>query len=301
MHYDLIDLKIFLAVAEQGNLSRGAERCNLAPSSVSQRIKGLEDAIGAALLTRQARGVRLTPAGHILVEHARRCVAQLEQMHSDLLPYAQGLVGHITFFANNNAISSHLPEDLARFFGLYPNVRISLEERLSHDIVTAVAAGRADLGVVALESKHPELEFLPYRQDQLVLLAPLNSTFGGRGKISFSACLGTPFISLQHGAALHTFLVNHATSLGKSLDVRVQVSGYRAIARLVSSGAGIGIVPRSALEDGDSARLEVIDLSEPWARRDLRVCFSKEAKSKNFFQEKLIEILCGTAPEDHAR
>lgn len=294
MHYDLIDLKVFIAVAEEGNLSRGAERCNLAPSSVSQRIKGLEDAIGTALLTRQARGVKLTPAGHVLVEHARRCVAQLEQMHSDLFPYVQGLVGHITLFANNNAISSHLPDDLARFFASYPNVRISMEERLSHDIVTAVATGRADLGVVAVETDHPDLEFLPYRQDQLVLLTPLNSAFSGQRKISFSACLGTPFISLQHGAALHTFLMNHATSLGKSLDVRVQVSGYRAIARLVSSGAGIGIVPRSALEIGDSARLEIVELTEAWARRDLRVCFSKQARNKNFFQEKLIDILCGS-------
>jgi DNA-binding transcriptional LysR family regulator len=66
MHYDLIDLRVFLAVAEQGNLSRGAERCNLAPSSVSERIRGLEDAIGAPLLIREARGVRLTPAGHVL-------------------------------------------------------------------------------------------------------------------------------------------------------------------------------------------------------------------------------------------
>jgi DNA-binding transcriptional LysR family regulator len=292
MHYDLIDLRVFLAVAEQGNLSRGAERCNLAPSSVSERIRGLEDAIGAPLLIREARGVRLTPAGHVLVEHARQCVAQLEQMHTDLLPYAQGLVGHITFFANNNAISSHLPDDLARFFSRYPNVRISLEERLSHDIIGAVAAGRADLGVVAVEGEHPELEFLPYRQDELVVLAPLDSPLGGQSTISFSACLGVPFISLQHGAALHTYLMNHATALGRSLDVRVQVSGYRTIARLVSSGAGIGIVPRSAVEEGDSARLHVLALTEAWARRDLRVCFNRQSKNRNPYQTKLIEILC---------
>jgi DNA-binding transcriptional LysR family regulator len=179
MHYDLTDLKVFLAVAEEGNVSRGAERCHLAPSSVSLRIKGLEENIGTALLTRQARGVTLTPAGHVLVEHARRCVAQLEQMHVDLLPFARGLTGHVTFFANNNAISSHLPDDLARFFTLYPSVRITLEERMSHDIVAAVASGRADIGVVALETEHPELDFLPYREDRLVLLAPLGSPLRG--------------------------------------------------------------------------------------------------------------------------
>ncbi|MFM0041772.1 LysR substrate-binding domain-containing protein [Paraburkholderia sediminicola] len=298
MHYDLIDLKVFLAVAEEGNVSRGAERCHLAPSSVSLRIKGLEENIGTALLKRQARGVTLTPAGHVLVEHARRCVAQLEQMHVDLLPFARGLTGHVTFFANNNAISSHLPDDLARFFTLYPSVRITLEERMSHDIVAAVAAGRADIGVVALETEHPELDFLPYREDRLVLLAPLGSPLGRQGVVSFADCMDEPFISLQSGAALHTFLMNHASALGKRLDIRVQVSGYRAIARLVSSGAGIGIVARSALEESDSEYLDIIALSEPWARRDLRVCVQRRPHETNFFRDKLIEILC-SGTESH--
>ena len=105
MLYDLTDLKVFLAVAEEGNLSRGAERCSLAPSSVSLRIKGLEETLGTPLLIRQSRGVSLTPAGHVLVEHARRCMAQLAQMTTDLQPFANGLIGHVTFFANNNAIS----------------------------------------------------------------------------------------------------------------------------------------------------------------------------------------------------
>jgi DNA-binding transcriptional LysR family regulator len=298
MLYDLIDLKVFLAVAEEGNLSRGAERCHLAPSSVSLRIKDLEAALGTALLVREPRGVKLTPAGRVVVEHAQRCIAQLEQMHADLLPFAQGLSGHVTFFANNNAIGTYLPDDLARFFALYPNVRITLEERASDDIVAAVAAGRADLGLVALENdyRHPDLEFLPYREDQMVLLAPLDSTFARQASVDFAACLSAPFISQQQGSALHTFLMNRAAALGGRLDVRVQVSGYRAIVRLVSSGAGIGIVPRSALEAGDETQLAVVDLAEPWARRDLHVCVRRQPGEKNTFREKLVQLLCAGQP-----
>jgi DNA-binding transcriptional LysR family regulator len=295
MHYDLIDLKVFLAVAGERNLSRGAERCNLAPSSVSLRIKGLEAAVGAPLLTRQSRGVTLTPAGQVVFEHAQRCIAQLEQMHADLIPFAQGLAGHITFFASSSAIGAHLPDDLARFFALYPNVRITLEERESRDSMAAVAAGRADLGVVALEDKdnNPELDFLPYRNDELVLLAPLQSDIAQHASVSFAACVNTPmpFISLQHGSTLHTFLMNHAAALGSRLDVRVQVVGYRAVARLVSSGAGIGIVPRSTLDAVDCAHLAVVALSEPWARRDLHVCVRRQPLEKNYFREKLVELL----------
>jgi DNA-binding transcriptional LysR family regulator len=292
IHYDLIDLRVFLAVAEEGNVSRGALRCHLAPSSVSLRIKGLEETLGTQLLTRQARGVALTPAGQVLIEHARRCLAQLEQMHADLLPFADGLTSHITFFANNNAISSYLPDDLGAFFALYPSVRITLEERNSHDIVAAVAAGRADIGVVALDVAHPALRFMPYRQDELVLLVPLSSALAERASLRFADCVGEPFISLQSGAALHTFLVSHASALALRLDVRVQVSGYRAIARLVGSGAGIGIVPRSALEEADLRRLAVLELAEPWAWRDLHVCFLREPRAPHFFRDKLVRLLC---------
>src|SRR3546814_16298422 len=89
---------------------------------------------------------------------------------SDLLPYAQGLTGHVKLFANNNAISSYIPSDLARFFAQHPAARIALEERMSHDIVAAISAGRADVGVVALDIDYPNLIFLPYHEDQLVLV-----------------------------------------------------------------------------------------------------------------------------------
>ncbi len=227
---------------------------------------------------------------------ARRC----ESAERTCFLFAQGLTGHVTVFANNNAISSHLPDDLARFFALYPSVRITLEERLSHDIIRAIAAGRADVGVVALETGHPDLEFLPYRKDQLILLTPVDHPLGQNRTASFAECLGQPFISLQSGAALHTFLMNHASGLGGRLDVRVQVSGYRAIARLVSSGAGIGVVPRSAIETSDKGRLVVVELIEPWSQRDLRVCVQRHPNEKNVFRDKLIEVLCGGAEDGRA-
>lgn len=291
MHYDLTDLKVFLAVAEEKNLSRGAARCYLSPSSVSLRLKGLEESMGTLLLQRRARGVELTQAGAVMLEHVRRCLAQLEQMHADLLPFAQGVKGHITLFANNNAISSHLPADLARFFALYPAVRITLEERPSPDIVAAVVAGRVDLGVVAVEQPHPELRYLPYQEDELVLLVPLSSPLAARDSCAFSACLSEPFVSLQSGMALHTFLANHASALGGKLDVRVQVSGYRAIAQLVASGAGIGVVPRSALESADRQHLAVLDLKEAWAKRHLQICL-REPSFSNPFVMQFIKTLC---------
>jgi len=290
LRYDLTDLRVFLAVAEEQNLSRGATRCFLSPSSVSLRLKGLENAVGTQLFLRRAHGVELTHAGTVMVEHVRRCLAELEQMHANLVPFAQGINGHVTLFANNNAISSHLPADLGRFFSRFPRVRITLEERPSQEILTAVLASRADLGVVAAVVPHPNLRYLPYRDDELVLLVPRAGALAHRTSVQFSECLGEPFVGLQSGMALHTFLVNQATALGARLDVRVQVSGYRAIAHLVASGAGVGIVPRSALEPVDRDLLAVLKLEDEWAMRHLKICF-QEVALQNPFAAQLIESL----------
>ena len=291
--YDLTDLRVFLAVSEEENVTRGAQRCHLAPSSVSLRLKHLEETVGTPLFTRQARGVVLTQAGNIMAEHARRCMAQLEQMHADLQPFSLGMAGHIAVFANNNAISSYLPEDLGRFFKAHPKVRITLEERPSVDIVAAVAAGRADIGVAAEVNGHPDLLFIPYKEDQIVLLVPHGHALSQQTQASFSDCLHQPFISLQQGSAWHTFLLNHAAALGDRLNVRVQVSGYRAIVRLVTSGAGIGMVPRSALEVTDHRQLSVLTLTDSWALRFLHVCVLRHALQTRPFLGTLIEVLCG--------
>lgn len=272
-------------------MSRGAERCHMAPSTASLRLKGLESALGTTLLQRQPRGMVPTAAGRLLLEHARQCLAQLEQMHADLAPYTQGLVGHLTLFANHNAISSHLPDDLAAFFSLHPGVRITLKERLSSDITAAVAEGRADLGVVAVDSQHPGLVYWPYRTDQLVLLVPKAGPLGKRKRESFSNCLGMPFICLQPGAALHTFLLNQAASLGRTLDVRVQVSGYRAIARLVRSGAGVGIAPKSALRDDDLEGVTALALNDSWAHRELQVCARPDSDKAVPYLRDLVAVL----------
>lgn len=290
MHYDLVDLRVFLAVVEEGNLTHGAQRCNLAPSSVSSRIRELEQSLGTALLERLPRGVVPTPAGIVLAEHARRCVAQLEQMHADLFPFSQGVTGRVILFANNNAISSFLPDDLGRFFKIHPSVRITLEERNSNNIIAAVVESRADVGVVAIETEHPLLEFHPYRSDELVLLVPMDSPLRNETAVRFADCLNYPFISLLQGAAIHTYLINHAAALGARLDVRVQVSGYRAIARLVASGAGIGVVPRSAIHPEDEDSLMMLRLAEPWASRDLRICVRRVAEP-NYYRDELVKTL----------
>ncbi|MDW5444660.1 LysR substrate-binding domain-containing protein [Polaromonas sp. SM01] len=301
MRYDLIDLKLVVAVADAGNVSRGAAACFLAPSSASLRIKHLEESLGAQLFTRNARGVSLTRAGQVMLEHCRRCFAELEQMHADLVPYADGVRAHVTLFANSSAIASFLPGDLELFLRSHPSVRVSLEERLSHDIVTAVVEGRADLGVVTWDDAHPELLFRPYREDELVVLAPVSLSIGSQGAVSLRECLDHPFVSMGSGSAIHTFIMSKAITLGQPMDVRIQVAGFPAVASLVKSGAGIGIVPRSVINNLKAEGLQVLSLQEPWATRLLRVCVRRDETRLSGYARDLWHLLCKDGSESEAR
>jgi DNA-binding transcriptional LysR family regulator len=301
MRYGLTDLRLFLAIAEEGSVARGASRCHLSPPSASLRLKDLEEGLGLTLFVRRARGVTLTTAGTVMLEHVRRCMAGLEQMHADLLPYAQGLTTQLTFFANNNAIHSFLPQDLARFFAAHPTVRIALEERMGHDIVAAVSVGRADLGVVAIDIDHADLDFIDYREDQFVFIAPASHRLSARRTIRFSECLGETWICLQSGSALHTYLMNKASESGGRLDVRVQVSGFDGLIQLVASGAGVAIVPLSAIADPLAAPFAIVDLEEPWAWRRHRVCVKKGALAVNTQLGHLVDILCRRAQDGKPR
>ena len=96
MQYDLTDLRLFAAIAEEANLTRGAARAHLAASSASHRLAKLEESLGVALFERHARGLRPTRAGEALLGHARQVFAQLEQMHADLSPFARGVRAQVS-------------------------------------------------------------------------------------------------------------------------------------------------------------------------------------------------------------
>lgn len=297
MHYDLTDLRLFVAIAEARNLTRGAERVHLAASSASHRIRLLEESTGTPLLVRQARGVSLTRAGDVLLRHARQVFAQLEQMHADLSPYAKGVRGHVSLWANTHATHAFLPDSLATFLQRHPQVGISLEEHTSPEVVLAVARGEVEVGVVADTVAGAEVELIPYRADRLVLIAPPDHPLARRARTAFAEVLDYPFVMLHAGSAIHTFTMNAAAALGRHLEVRIQVRSFEAVCRMVSAGVGLGLVPRSAIaEHTQRLPLAVVELEEPWAQRDLQVCVRKRELLSRFAAD-LVDCLTGSRLE----
>lgn len=284
MDYDLTDLRLFVAMAEERNLTRGAARAFLAPSSASHRLRRLEDALQTPLFDRQPRGLEPTRAGEALLRHARQVFACIEQMHAELSPYASGIRGQVSLWANTHATHSYLPDDLAGFLKRHPQVSVSLEERTSTEIAMAVAHGEIDVGVLAdAGAQGAGVVLWPYRQDRLVLIVPQGHALAQRASVAFAEVLDQAFVMLHSGSAIHTFTMNAAAALGRHLDVRIQVRSFEAVCRMVGAGVGIGLVPRSTISsDARHAAPVAIALDEPWAQRDLQVCVRKGAELSGF-------------------
>ena len=282
--YDLTDLRLFVAMAEERNLTRGAARAFLAPSSASHRLRRLEDALQTPLFDRQPRGLEPTRAGEALLRHARQVFACIEQMHAELSPYASGIRGQVSLWANTHATHSYLPDDLAGFLKRHPQVSVSLEERTSTEIAMAVAHGEIDVGVLAdAGAQGAGVVLWPYRQDRLVLIVPQGHVLAQRASVAFAEVLDQAFVMLHSGSAIHTFTMNAAAALGRHLDVRIQVRSFEAVCRMVGAGVGIGLVPRSAVpRAGLSEPPVVVALDEAWAQRVLQVCVRQGVELSGF-------------------
>ena len=277
MRFDLADLRLFLNVVEAGSITHGAERAHLAIAAASTRIRNMEAALGIPLLHRERQGVKPTEAGRTLVQHARIMLQQFERMHGDLGQYAEGIRGQVRLLSNTNALTEFLPEPLSAFLAAHPQVNIDLEERLSDEIVTAIADGTADIGIVAGTVMMAGLETLPFRTDRFVLVVAQSHPLASVEHSSFAEVLDYDFVGLDRTSALQRFLSEKAERIGRRLKLRVQLRGFDAVCRLVECNVGIGVVPATTAErHAKTMAIHRIELTDEWALRKLTICVRRQ-------------------------
>jgi DNA-binding transcriptional LysR family regulator len=271
MRFDLTDLRLFVAINEAGSISGGAEKANLALASASARVSGMELALGVPLLERGRRGIKPTPAGRTLLQHARAVGAQVERMRGDLRAFSTGLRGEIRLLSNTAALVELLPAALRNFLATNPGVDVDLEECTSDEILVAIATGSAEVGVVAESAGRADVETLPIALDRLVALIPAAHPLAGRAGLAFEDLLDEPFVGLREGA-LQSHLSGHTARLGRRINYRVRLGSFDAIARIVGAGAGVAVLPLAAASRSQTDGVALVPLTDDWAQRRLLVC-----------------------------
>lgn len=292
MHFDLNDLRLFLLAAEEGSLTKAAAKHHLSLAAASARIKALEVQADLPLLYREARGVRLSPPGQAFLHHARLILHQVDQMQGDLNEYGGGLRGHLRVFANTTAVTDFLPELLPPFLADNPKVNIDLQEKPNAEIARGVQDGRADLGIVAGQVDTLGLERLHFSTDRLVLATALSHPLAQRPQVAFADTLDEDAIGMQQGSTLQMFLAQVTERLGKPMKLRIQLSSFDAMCRMIGAGVGVGIVPEStALRYQAAMGLALVQLSDPWCVRE-RYILTRDRAALPAYAQSLIERLC---------
>jgi DNA-binding transcriptional LysR family regulator len=292
MHFDLTDLRLFVLVADEGSLTRAAQRQHLSLAAASTRIKSLEGQSGQALLYREARGVRLTPPGEAFLHHARGVLRQVDRLRVDMQEYGGGLRGHVRVFANTTAVTDFLPEILPSFLTVNPRVNIDLQEKPNAEIARGVLDGRADLGIVAGPVDTLGLQAIHFSTDRLVLVTAQTHPFASRQTIAFADTLDEDAVAMQQGSTLQTFLAQVTEKLGKPLKLRIQLSSFDAMCRMIGAGVGVGIVPESAARrNRESMGLALIELTDAWSVRE-RYILVRDQEKLPAYARSLIETLC---------
>jgi len=292
---DLTTLNLVLAIEQTRSITRGAEREHLALAAASKRLSDLEARLGVQLFERRARGVEPTEACRALVRHIRSLHASLHALESEVVEFARGIKGHLRLAANSGSIAECLPADLAAFSQAHPQIRISLEDLTSAEVQAAVAEGRADVGVFTAPLLDNRLQTWTYKPARLAVLVPAAHALAPRAAVSFSDLLDYDLIGLHAGAAAQELMREQALARGRTLNARLQVRGFDAIAQLVEAGLGVAVLPEApARRFAQVFEVKLLALDEAWASRDYVLGVARQERLPTVVQ-RFVDALCPAA------
>lgn len=273
---DLQTLRLFAAVCEHRSIARAAEQEAIVGSAISKRLAQLEDTLGTQLLVRKRRGVAPTPAGETLLEHARAMLASVGQIERDMAAYATGTRGHVRMLVTASVMAESLADDVAAFLQdpAHRDIQVSLEERVSPDVVQGIRDGSASIGICWDAADLSGLETCGYRSDHLAVVAHVSHPVAQCDTVRFAEVLGYEFVSMPALSAVQVLLARAAAVEGKTLAHRVLVSNFDAALRVVRARLAISVVPAEVAQPfAKTAPVRVIPLSDSWARRRFALCY----------------------------
>jgi DNA-binding transcriptional LysR family regulator len=243
---DLRSVESFLRVAETLHFGHAADELHLSQPALSQRIRTLERDVGATLLERNRRTVRLTAAGQAFVAPARATLAHAKHAVESAQRAAQGLHGRLRLGFTVIASYTALPQAVQAFRSRYPEIAVDLTEINSPAAEEALDRGEIDLGVLHPPLERPHLHTMSLPPEQLVLAIPAGHRLAGNPGITFADLADEPMLTAPRsvGPALFDKLISCFHDTGIEPRVVQEVTPVTTLAGLVAAGAGIGFVTR---------------------------------------------------------
>jgi len=255
-------LRAFLGFVRRGSFSGAADELRISQPAVSKHIADMERSLGVKLIDRRSRA--LTPAGEFLAAHVLRAEALLRQAAHGLASLREPMSGAVTIVASGTPGTYVLPEIVAGFQQQHPGVKVHFEVATSAEVIKAVRAHRADIGVTGGFVAAPEIEAEPLIEDEIVIIGP--PSFAGR-RVSRDELETLTWISREEGSATRVIADNALADLGIVPSRRLALPAWEAIKTAVRRGYGIAAVSRLAVSEELANRTLVIIRLMPWKVR----------------------------------
>ena len=285
---DFRELRTFCAVAKLGSISAAARALDLGQPAATKHLKKLEEEVGTDLLLRGKRPIQLTTAGTVLLEMAGPLVEGMGALESFLFDLDQPRP--VTVVTTPVLIAQVLPGPVRSFRQKYPDTLLRLWSGGEADILSKVASGEADLGIVPTADIPVGFDFAPLFTIRRVLAAPKGHPVTDQREISYSTLARWPLVMLSAASRTRILLDDAFRKRGISYDLAVETDSVEAIKQYVAGGAGISVLPDIAISPGDAAELDILPLPNLLAEEIAGVVTLRGRPLSQVAQSFIVEI-----------
>lgn len=268
---NLTRLRSFIAVAQERQFRRAAERIGLSQPALSAHIRELEQDLGVALFSRTTRSVRLTAEGESFLHRAQRALDDLNAAVLELRERAELKRGRVAIAATPTVACQVLPPVIASFARRFAGVHTQVLEAIAPEIERLVASGRADFGVGPRPEGRTELMFSFLFRERLCGVLPLGHALAARRRVRLGELARYPLLTTAPGSAIHESIerVLRAQAIKAATD-HVLTQHQTAIA-MAAAGIGVALVPERMLNMVDRRGIAVVDVFDPEVTGDMGI------------------------------
>ena len=245
---DLHKLNIFVTVARLGNFTRAAEHLHMTQPTVSQQLAALEAALGAPLVERDTRRVRLTAAGEALLPYGERMIA-LSSEAIEAVRTAAGMEESTLRLGVGHTLATYLlPDLLSRYRNSFPQYRAKISVGNTGDLLALLISDSIDLALVGSPAEHPEIITQSFMSDRLVVIVAPTDEWAIRSEVEPMELLTRVFLTREPGSALHATVERLFGADALDADNVILLGETEAIKRSVEAGLGVALVQGIAVK-----------------------------------------------------
>ncbi len=242
---ELRHLRYFLAVAEELHFGRAAQRLHMAQPPLSQQIRRLEETIGHPLFLRSSRSVKLTAAGEVLRDRAKRTMAKVGEDLEMVRSVGRGELGSLDVAFVGSAMLTELPRVLGRYRKLYPRVQLRLREFHTGMLMVAIREGTVDVGLVRDAGPVADIHVEKLLEESFVAVLPRTHPLAKRARIPVKVLKDEPFVLFARSAGNYAWenTLRVCEQGGFRPNIVQEAPQWLTILRLIGAGLGVTIAP----------------------------------------------------------